>query len=102
MSTLIQPAAEQDVDMIALGDSVDYRVDDPDGRIGTVDGIACGARGDRPDAIEVRVGLFRPAILVIGVDDIAEVDPVRRRVLLDVSVELGDACIPTGRQAALV
>ena len=94
MSTLIRRAPERDVDPVALAGSHGYRVDDPDGRVGTVDGIVAGAWSDRPDAIEVRVGLFRPAVLVVGVADIAAVDPARRRVLLGTSVDLADAYLP--------
>lgn len=94
MSTLIRRARERDVDLIALAGSHGYRVDDPDGRVGTVDGVVAGAWSDRPDAIEVRVGLFRPAVLVVGVADVAEVDPARRRVLLGTSVDLADAYLP--------
>jgi hypothetical protein len=95
MSTLIrQPAHEQDVDLLALGESQGYRVDDPNGRVGTVEGIVAGAWSDRPDAIEIRVGLFRQAMLVVGVAHVAEVDPARRRVRLGASVDLGDAYLP--------
>ena len=94
MSTLIRPAPERDIDLIALARSHGYRVDDLDGRVGTVDGVVAGAWSDRPDAIEVRVGLFRPAVLVVGVADVAAVDPARRRVLLGTSVDLADAYLP--------
>jgi hypothetical protein len=95
MSTLIrQPAREQDIDLLALGESQGYRVDDPNGRVGTVEGVVAGAWSDRPDAIEVRVGLFRQAMLVVGVADVAEVDSARRRVRLGTSVDLGDAYVP--------
>jgi hypothetical protein len=94
MRTLIRRAPERDIDLIALARSHGYRVDDLDGRVGTVDGVVAGAWSDRPDAIEVRVGLFRPAVLVVGVADVAAVDPVRRRVLLGTSVDLADAYLP--------
>jgi hypothetical protein len=94
MSTLIRRAPERGVDLIALAGSHGYRVDDQDGRVGTVDGVVAGAWSDRPDAIEVRVGLFRAAVLVVAVADVAEVDPARRRVLLGTSVDLADAYLP--------
>jgi hypothetical protein len=95
MSRLAQPAARGGgVDLGALGASCGYRVDDPNGRVGTVDGVVTGAWSDRPDAIEVRVGLFRQALLVVGVDDVAGVDPVRRRVVLRTTVDLGRAYAP--------
>jgi hypothetical protein len=91
MSTLTRRTPERDADLIALAGSHGYRVDDPDGRVGTVDGVVAGAWSDRPDAIEVRVGLFRPAVLVVGVSEIAAVDPARRRVVLGTTVDLADA-----------
>ncbi len=94
MSTLIRRGNAQDVDPIALAGSLGYRVDDPNGRVGTVDGFVAGAWSDRPDAIEVRVGLFRPAVLVVGAEAVAGVDPARRRVLLGASVDLADAYVP--------
>jgi hypothetical protein len=94
MSTLIGRSPERGVDMIALAESRGYRVDDPDGRVGTVDGVVAGAWSDRPDGIEVRVGLFRPAVLVVRVADVAAVDPARRRVLLGTRVDLADAYVP--------
>jgi hypothetical protein len=95
MSMAIRQAAHgTGIDLAALGDSHGYRVDDADGRVGTVDGVVAGAWSDRPDAIEVRVGLFQPAILVVGVEDVVEVDPVRRRVIVRGSIDLADAYSP--------
>ena len=92
MSTpLTQSARQQDIDLVALGESQGYRVDDPNGRVGTVDGVVAGTWSDRPDAIEVRVGLFRPAILLVGAADVADVDPVGKRVRLLETVDLADA-----------
>jgi len=92
MSTpLTQTAQQQDIDLVALGESQGYRVDDPNGRVGTVDGVVAGTWSDRPDAIEVRVGLFRPAILLVGAADVADVDPVGKRVRLLETVDLTDA-----------
>ena len=73
MSTLIgRPGQEHEVDYLALAASQGYRVDDPNGRVGTVDGVVAGAWSDRPDAIEVRVGLFRPAVLMVGAEAVAD------------------------------
>jgi hypothetical protein len=104
MRTLTQPPTRTDsdseprstldaVDLDALGDCVGYRVDDPNGRVGTVDGIVAGAWTDRPDAIEVRVGLFRPAILTVPADAVAGVHRARGRLILRESVDLADASI---------
>ena len=82
------------VDLDALGDCLGYRVDDPNGRVGTVAGIVSGTWTNRPDAIEIRVGLFRPAILTVPADAVASVHCARRRLILRDSVDLADAYIP--------
>jgi hypothetical protein len=84
----------RDVDLDALGACLGYRVDDPNGRVGTVTGLIAGAWTDRPDAIEVRVGLFRTASLVVPTDAVAVVHPTRRRVILSEPVDLDDAGLP--------
>ena len=105
MRTLIQLPAPTDsewepsgtfdaVDFDALGDCLGYRVDDPNGRVGTVDGIVSGTWIDRPDTIEIRVGLFRQAILMVSADAVARVHWARRRLILRDSVDLADAYIP--------
>jgi hypothetical protein len=94
------PALSQDaentaaVDFDELERSHGYRVDDPNGRVGVVDGIVAGTWLDRPDGVEVRVGLFRSAILLVPVGIVAGVDPHRRRVVLREPVDLGDALVP--------
>jgi hypothetical protein len=82
------------VDLDALGECLGYRVDDPNGRVGTVDGVIAGPWTDRPDAIEVRVGLFRQAILTVPAEAVAGVLRAGRRVLLRETVDLRDAYIP--------
>jgi hypothetical protein len=87
------------VDLDALGECLGYRVDDPNGRVGTVDGVVAGAWTDRPDAIEVRVGLFQMAILTVPADAVADVLRARRRVILRETVDLADAYIPSAGSA---
>lgn len=87
------PGTLDAIDLDALGDCLGYRVDDPNGRVGTVDGILPGTWTDRPDAIEVRVGLFRPAMLMVPVDAVAGVHRAPRRVILRESVDLADAYV---------
>ena len=82
------------VDLETLGGCVGYRVDDPNGRVGTVDGIVAGAGTDRPDAIEMRVGLFRQAMLTVPARAVASIHPARRRVILRESVDLAEAYVP--------
>jgi len=54
------PPRDRDLTM-CLG----FQVDGPNGRIGTVIGMAYGSRTRRPDAIEVRVGLFHRTVIVV-------------------------------------
>lgn len=95
MDSELEPRGRFDaVNLNTLGDCLGYRVDDPNGRVGTVDGIVAGAWTDRPDAIEVRVGLFRQVILMVPADAVAGVHRARRRVILRRSVDLADAYAP--------
>jgi hypothetical protein len=105
MRTLIQPPMSMDpgwepsgtfeaIDIDALGECLGYRVDDPNGRVGTVDRIIAGTGTDRPEAIEVRIGLFRPAILTVSADTVTGVHRARRRIILRESIDLADAYIP--------
>jgi len=83
-----------DVDLDAPGESLGYRVDDPNGRAGTVVRLIAGVWTHRPDAIEVRVGLFRPAKLAVSTDAAAVIHPARRRLILRETADLDDAYIP--------
>src|SRR6476469_771898 len=78
------------VDLDSLGDCLGYRVDDPNGRVGTVAGIVSGTWTDRPDAIEIRVGLFRPAILMVPAVAVARGHCARVRLIRRDSLRLAD------------
>ena len=54
----------------------------PDGRIGVVEAVLEGPTGE-PEELAVRAGLFSRRILFIPVEEVVEVDPGARRVLLD-------------------
>jgi hypothetical protein len=69
-------------------DCLGYQVADSDGRVGTVSGIVTAPRTDRPVALEVRIGLFRPTTLTIPVAAVATVNHGRMRVLLERRVDL--------------
>jgi len=51
-------------------------------RIGRVAGIRYGERSNEPAVLEVRAGIFGRKVLLISVDDIAEIAPESRRVIL--------------------
>lgn len=70
-----------------------FRVDGPSGRIGTVVGLLFGAWADRPDAIEIRIGLFRTGILVVAAESVAEVRLHNKRVILSHDVDFTDAIL---------
>ncbi len=65
-----------------LGRCTGYRVEAPGGRVGTVESLRFGSRHDRPDFLVVRAGALRPRFVVVPVDDVEEIVPARRRVVL--------------------
>jgi hypothetical protein len=58
-----------------------FDVDSPDGRVGVVQEVHFYSRIDRPDALAVRTG-FLGRLLMIPVDDVAEVSLRDERVVL--------------------
>jgi hypothetical protein len=58
-----------------------FRVDGPDGRLGTVSGIGRNASGDAA-WLEVRAGLFFRRTTMIGFSDVELVEPAARRLIL--------------------
>jgi hypothetical protein len=63
-----------------LEDCLGFRVDGPDGRVGTVERLLDGA--DQTDELAVRTGLFCRRLLIVPANTVAEITPSRRRVLL--------------------
>jgi len=59
-----------------------YRVDGPEGRIGTFRALVPGDLATGPDRIRVDVGLFARSSVCIPLSDVTHVDPGRRRVLV--------------------
>src|SRR5205823_2010381 len=57
-----------------------YRVDGPTGRIGTLDAVGFSAATGRPDCLQIRTGLFARRVVIVSIDEVTSVDPVRRRV----------------------
>ena len=52
-------------------------------RIGRVAGIHYGERSNEPEVLEVRAGLFGRTLLLISVDDVAEIAAQERRIVLN-------------------
>lgn len=59
-----------------------FAVFDPGGRIGRVAELEFGAREDRPDYLIVRRGLIRRSWIRVPVEQVVEIDPERRRVVV--------------------
>lgn len=59
-----------------------FRVESPEGRIGTVEGVRYGSRADRPDALVVRAGFFGRRRLTIPVDQVERINARERVVVL--------------------
>jgi hypothetical protein len=51
-------------------------------RVGTVEEVRFGADGDRPAALAVRAGLLGSWRLLVPVDQVAEIEPGARRIVL--------------------
>jgi hypothetical protein len=65
-----------------LARSEGFRVDTPAGRLGIVELVMLRARPDDPDALVVRVGVLGRRLVVVPVDEVADVLPRRQRVML--------------------
>jgi len=59
-----------------------FRVDGPNGRIGTVADILYGAEHDRPSALLLRTGLLRQRLEIVPAEEIAAIYPRLERVRL--------------------
>jgi hypothetical protein len=59
-----------------------FRVDSPQGRVGFVEEVRYAPRCDRPDLIAVRVGLLGRLLLIVPVEEVAEILPSEERVVL--------------------
>jgi hypothetical protein len=57
-------------------------VDGAGGRIGVVDGLRYGARSGAPDFLVVRAGRLVRRRVMISVDDIREILPRQKRIVL--------------------
>ena len=60
-----------------------FLVETPTKRIGRVVGVRYGERSNEPEVLEVRAGLFGRTLLLISVDEVAEIAAEERRVVTD-------------------
>ncbi len=65
-----------------------FVVETPSKRIGRVHGIRYGRSEAEPDALAVRVGLFRRRLLLVSAENVVEVIPEQRRVVVKDSTRL--------------
>lgn len=64
-----------------------FRVESPDGEVGRVHGLRF--RGSiEPDLLEVRTGLFGRRVLLISVEQVEELLPKKRRIVLRASPQI--------------
>ena len=68
-----------------------FQIDGPTGRVGTVVGIVWGSQADRPEAIEIRVGLFQRSVIVVPAEAVATVELSRKRVTLTATPRVGSS-----------
>ncbi|HEU4450949.1 MAG TPA: hypothetical protein VFR63_13345 [Gaiellaceae bacterium] len=76
-----EPSGNGDLSAYWLSTCEGFRVDLHDGRVGIVEEVRLSP-ASRPEALAVRTGLFRTRLLLVPVDDVDEVVPRRKRVLL--------------------
>jgi len=65
-----------------LAEAIAYRVDTPDGRIGSVAAVLPGVGPHAAGVLLVQTGLLHCRLEGVAFDDVAEVDPEARRVVL--------------------
>lgn len=59
-----------------------FRVDGPSGRLGIVEDVLYGDDAARPAALAVLAGVLGRRVEIVPVEDVAAVDPRRRRIAL--------------------
>src|SRR5712691_5655915 len=59
-----------------------FRVDSPEGRVGFVEEVRYRSRVDRPDALAVRAGRVGRHLLIVPVDEVADIAPREERIVL--------------------
>jgi len=59
-----------------------FRVDSPEGRFGLVEAVMFRVRPDEPDALIVRAGVLARRLVLVPIDEVAEVVARRERIVL--------------------
>jgi hypothetical protein len=59
-----------------------FRVESPQGRLGTVEELRFRSDAERPDSLAVRAGWLRRRLIVVPVEQVDEILPRQRRIIL--------------------
>jgi hypothetical protein len=59
-----------------------FRVESPEGRFGLVEAVMFRVRPDEPDALIVRAGVLGRKLVIVPIEDVADIVPRRERVML--------------------
>jgi hypothetical protein len=84
------PSPQQDPSIYWLSTCKGFQVDSERGRIGIVEEVRFSPR-NAPEALAVRVGLFRTRLVIVPVSDVEYVLPRRKRVVVRTGEELSGA-----------
>lgn len=57
-----------------------FRVDTPEGRYGLVEAVMFRVRPDDPDALVVRTGMLGRRLVLVPIEDVADVTPRKERI----------------------
>jgi hypothetical protein len=66
-----------------------FRVDTPEGRLGLVEAVMFRLRPDEPDALIVRAGVLGRRLVIVPIEDVADVLPRKERIVLGRVPDLG-------------
>lgn len=78
-----------------------FRVDSPAGKLGLVEAVMFRVRPDDPDALIVRAGVLGRRLVIVPIEDVADVLPRRQRILLRRVPDLSGADFLTELRARL-
>ena len=78
-----------------------FRVDSPEGRLGLVEAVMFRVRPDEPDALIVRAGVLGRRLVIVPIEDVADVLPRKERIVLERVPDLAGADLLTELRARL-
>lgn len=78
-----------------------FRVDSPEGRFGLVEAVMFRTRPDRPDALIVRAGVLGRRLVIVPIEEVADVLPRKERIVLERVPDVSGADFLTELRARL-